>query len=272
MTPLRLHAVAGLPRSGSTLLCNLLNQHPEVYASSTSALCPSLANEVHFSSSLAEVKSDLAHDREGTEARAIRVLRGKCEAWYEGQEKRVVADKSRGWNFNALLLEHLYPEAKILVVVRDLRHVLASIERQHRATVAFDESRSVEEKTVAGRMARAIDPSGVVGRPLIGIQDLVQRKAKNCFFLRYEDLTTNPAEYLRSVTTLLKVSPFEFDTKNVVNVATDLDALYLNKFPHEGSGEVRESTSGWDDVLPADIAHNVKSHFQWFYSRFGYMS
>ena len=34
----RLYFVAGLPRSGSTLLCNILMQNPAIYASATSGI------------------------------------------------------------------------------------------------------------------------------------------------------------------------------------------------------------------------------------------
>ena len=39
----QIHFITGLPRSGSTLLCNVLNQNPEFYAGSTSPL-PALVN------------------------------------------------------------------------------------------------------------------------------------------------------------------------------------------------------------------------------------
>ena len=33
-----IHMIAGLPRSGSTLLCNILNQNPRFHATSTSGI------------------------------------------------------------------------------------------------------------------------------------------------------------------------------------------------------------------------------------------
>ena len=34
----QIHFISGLPRSGSTLLCNILNQNPEFHATSTSGI------------------------------------------------------------------------------------------------------------------------------------------------------------------------------------------------------------------------------------------
>ena len=47
--------LAGLPRSGSTVLSALLNQHPEVHTSATSGLCEVMFKTFHaWKGSLAE--------------------------------------------------------------------------------------------------------------------------------------------------------------------------------------------------------------------------
>lgn len=38
MTDKIIHLMAGLPRSGSTLMCNILNQNPRFHATSTSGI------------------------------------------------------------------------------------------------------------------------------------------------------------------------------------------------------------------------------------------
>jgi sulfotransferase len=40
----KLHLIAGLPRSGSTLLCNILNMNPNFYATPTSPLIDVIRN------------------------------------------------------------------------------------------------------------------------------------------------------------------------------------------------------------------------------------
>ena len=57
------NVVCGLPRSGSTLLCNLLNQNPEVYASSTSIVPVILGSTSNIISNSPEFKSLLIRNR-----------------------------------------------------------------------------------------------------------------------------------------------------------------------------------------------------------------
>jgi hypothetical protein len=57
----------------------------------------------------------------------------------------------------------------------------------------------------------------------------------------------------------------------VVNQATDLDALYLNKFPHDGSGQVADKNpDGWRAFVPPEIERMILQRFAGFYSAFGY--
>ena len=59
----KINVICGLPRSGSTLLCNILNQNPDFHASSTSPLAQTLGALSQFLSTSPEVKSDLYNDR-----------------------------------------------------------------------------------------------------------------------------------------------------------------------------------------------------------------
>ncbi len=94
-----MHVITGLPRSGSTLLCNILNQNPRFFAGSTSPLPTLLANIISTWSTQIEITSDLLHDREAAQARMLRAMREFCNAWYSDKvnETPVIFDKSRHW-------------------------------------------------------------------------------------------------------------------------------------------------------------------------------
>jgi hypothetical protein len=60
------------------------------------------------------------------------------------------------------------------------------------------------------------------------------------------------------------------DIEGIVNVSTDVDALYLNKFPHEGSGAVKPPSATWRDYLTPEVAANCVSGFPLFMATFAY--
>ena len=125
----RVHFVAGLPRSGSTLLLNILGQNPRFRVGSTSGIMDVMFGVRNNWDKLIEFRA--SPNPEGK----LRVLRGILESYYADSELPVVFDKCRGWISTGMLEMAetvLGRNVKILVPVRDLREVLASFEKLHR--------------------------------------------------------------------------------------------------------------------------------------------
>jgi sulfotransferase len=250
------------------LLCNVLNQNPRFHASSTSCVAQTISAASAFLSQQDEMKSALAHDKEGTERRVVATLRGMMESWYSETIEPVVFDKSRAWNHNALLLEQLYPDAKLVIVVRDLRAVFASIEKQHRKNPAL----MVGARTVAQKAATMFErPGGMIGGPICGIEDILRRSPDNIVLIKYESLVANPKIVLRNLYNDIGEEWFDHDLDNVESVAIELDALWLNKYPHEGSGKIEARDEQWSDWISPDIASGIMQQFSAFNGAFGYV-
>ena len=83
------NVICGLPRSGSTLLCNVLNQNPEIYASSTS-IVPVLINSItNLITNSAEVKGAYIRNANETQNLIDRTLRGIINNWYQDRNARL---------------------------------------------------------------------------------------------------------------------------------------------------------------------------------------
>lgn len=265
----RFHAIGGVPRSGSTLLCNVLNQNPRFFASSTSFIGQAVARLSAFLSAQPEMKSALAHDRDEAERCLVASLRGTIEGWYsEKTSKPVVFDKSRPWNHSALILEQLFPDAKLIIVVRDLRAVFASIEKQHRKNPSL----SFVPGTTVAQAAHTMfsRQNGMIGTAVSGIEDILRRSPDNVVLVKYESLVANPEIVLRNLYDSLGEQWFDHDLDCVESVATDLDALWLNKFPHKGSGKVEPGDDKWSDWIAPDIASGIMKSFGAYNGAFGY--
>ena len=261
-----MHVITGLPRSGSTLLCNILNQNPNFWASSTSILPQLWGNMISNWSNSVEIKGALSLDRSGTEDRLRRSLKAFCDSWhFRDDGRKIVFDKSRGWLHNILSLREVYPDSKIIITVRDLRSIFSSVEKQHRKTALLDDSRSSKEKTIYDRADKMFSDKGLIGGPLSGIEDVLRRRLDNIYWVKYEEFSKSPELIMHQLYLYLEETPFTHDFDNVINTATDPDAYYNFKFPHRGEGKVVPvAEDDWKDFIIPELASKIMNSHPYF--------
>ena len=265
------HAVSGLPRSGSTLLCNLLNQNPAFHASSTSPMAATFEGIHRFWSGSSEVRSDLARDKEATQERLRRTSQAMLEGWYADHEEPVIFDKGRGWATIADAMVSVIPRFKIILCVRDPRDVFASIESKHQEFPIFTPE-PAHPSTLYQRANQMFSPQGLIGGPMTQAEDLARRQHPAVIPVLFEKLTEDPESTLKRVYAHLEIEYYpEHDFENVEDSATDLDALYLNKYPHHHeTGHVQKPSTNWMHSVPMDIASAILERYPTFCKTFGY--
>jgi len=220
--------VCGLPRSGSTLLCNILAQNSAFYATATSGLIGMLVSVRNAWDATAPMQ---AMPREASEEAKLRVLRAMLGAYYPEQAPEHVFDKSRVWLGYPELLEWLLGERpKFIVTVRDLDEVLASIEQRWRATAARRMPPFVNERPVAAfsaleRVSQYLDSAaGVVGVPMNMIRDALARGYGDCMhFVEFDQLTDNPKRAMQGLYEWLELDYYDHDFDNVEQVTVEDD-------------------------------------------------
>ena len=114
--------ISGLPRSGSTLLSNLLKQNPNFYADISSPVSHLLQESIHI---MNNSQSSVNIDNQRRES----VLKSIVTGYYNQIDKNVIFDTSRDWTSKTSLLKSLYPYTKIICCVRDIVSILDSFER-----------------------------------------------------------------------------------------------------------------------------------------------
>lgn len=266
---MKLHALVGLPRAGSTLLANVLSQHPDIYVSGTSALSQAVDAVVTVLSGHAEIQADLANVP-GSYDRYRTALRQLAHGWYCDRTEAHVIDKGRGWITQRALLEQIEPGSTMIVTVRDPRDVIASIERKHRQTAIFH---SPVASTIYDAADLLMKQDGMVGGPMKWIEDVIRRAQPGVVWVRYEQFVTMPDVVVATIHKALGLDDadaFVHDFDGVENVATDLDALYRNKYPHDGSGRIKPSGQHWSDILDPQLAANIAGVFPFYMQTFGY--
>jgi sulfotransferase len=250
-----IHAISGLPRSGSSLLADLLDSHPDVYVSGTSALSPAVAAVGQVFTQTEEVQGELANDPEAIEHYRDAV-RGLIEGLYSHRSESVIVDKGRLWLQEWPRMLDLNPQAQLLVCVRDPRDVIASIERAHRATAIFGQSNGTEPliETTAARMSL----QGMVGGPCRYIEDLIRRQLPGITFIPYTQLIADHHGVLKRVSKALGLAEHDWPDE-VTERGRDNDGIHRGKFPHTTAGPVRSSGKDWREVIDPQTAAGIAS-------------
>jgi sulfotransferase len=138
---------SSMPRAGSTLLQNILAQNPQFYVTPTSGLL-----ELVFGARLNYTNNPEFKAQDGAQMKKafLAFNRAGMEAYFQAlTDKPYVLDKSRGWGVHFDLLSLIFDEEpKIICMVRDLRQILASMEKKFRENP--DKHRPIENHSNLG--------------------------------------------------------------------------------------------------------------------------
>ena len=264
-----IHFVGGLPRSGSTLLCNILNQNPRVYASGTSPLPQILIGTKESWGKSLDVQSQIDAEKDHYFKRFENILRAIIQGWYQEKEEPVIFDKCRIWNAQYLLLKRLYEQPKMILCVRDLRSVFASIEKHNLDSLLYGE---MLQLTLTGKIKEVFQPTGVIGNQLMFIMDLYERGLLDeLFVLKYEVFTREPQKTLDGLYEFLGEDKFNHDFDNIVRTTFEDDSVYRYNYPHRGEGKLTPSKEqDWLDVISEKVAGVIRQQHKMFFKIFDY--
>lgn len=262
-----------MPRSGSELLQVILHQNPDIYASATSPLL-----EFQFAArqnmGLPEVRSQPPALMESA---FISMCEGMARSYYQRiTDRPVVCDKNRGWSHYYEWVDRWNPAPKMLCLVRDLRDIVASLERIYRNTrhLPFgpDNPAEISGMTVEQRAQYWLNTQPV-GLALARTADLFQRGvAKQIHFVRYEDLCNHPEDTLSDCYGYLDLPVFVGHNFSTLSKEVAEDHSYFGPYgDHSVASELRPAKSNaWADVLPKPVASAIRKEFDWYFDAFRY--
>jgi sulfotransferase len=264
---------SSFPRAGSTLLQNILAQNPAFYVTPTSGLL-----ELVFGARLNYTNSPEFKAQDGATMKKafLAFSRAGMQAYFEAlTDKPYVVDKSRGWGVHYDLLEMIHgEEPKIICMVRDLRAILSSLEKKFRQNP--DKYRPVENHsnlsgTTTLKRAHLSLQSAPVGLALDRLIEVHQRGwAKKILFLRFEDLTAQPAATLQKVYQYLGVPDYTHNFDKVLQVTEEDDKIFGVPGLHEIRPKVEPLQNDYLDILGRDVVRHLQQNYTWYFQLFGY--
>jgi len=266
---MKLVCVAGLPRSGSTLLCQLLGEHPEIYCEGhSSPLCNSLLATRRFISDDQFLLSQLDIQFDTTYKHLHSAMRGFLHGWYANCGKPVVVDKNRAWLHCIEMLMHMEPEARVLVAIRELGQVYGSVESQHQKTILMDFIDHLADFDRFGRADQLFAKDKSIGAPLssiMAVQDLPKPVKDHIYFVKFEDLVAATAQTTSQIFAWLGVSPFSIDTAHLKVHPHESDSHYRFKYLHKQQASIVPPKR---HEIPPRIQNLIMKACGWYYDMF----
>lgn len=238
----KIHTIAGLPRAGSTLLCQILNSNPEFHVTPTSAVLDVLkALRSQFSSNLTFRAQNrmLIYDnfREG--------MKGFLNGFFYDTD--VAFDKNRAWPANLKLIDTVLgnEDTKVIWCYRDPVEIVCSIEAQYQKTFLLE---NMDESSAPGmfstlerRISTYTAPEGLIGFPIEALKDSLEMGyGDRILFVKYFELTNEPKATLERIHDFIGEKRYDYDFSNIKQTTWEFDGVYNYKFPHViKEGEIR---------------------------------
>ncbi len=250
----KIYFVAGLPRSGSTLLMNILGQNPSFYVTPTSGILDVLVQTRNAWDKSSAFRILM---RDESELIKRNVMRSILQAYFAHTDKPFCFDKNRNW------MEYLEMAAalvdgpqnlRVLISVRDLRDIVASFEKLYRKTSALSQipqeaGDPVTMKTAVGRLNVFIDNRQPVGRAFNAVRDAVTRGwRKQMHFVEYGALTNAPKKTMDEIYEFLGQEPFNHDFDHVEQTTFEDDSVHGFKDLHTIRQRVAPQKPQWPEV------------------------
>ncbi|MFA5763708.1 MAG: sulfotransferase [archaeon] len=261
--------LTGLPRSGSTLLCNLLAMHPDITSTPSSPLNQIIQNmKAHWSDD-PFLLAQLDNDYENTYKR----LKDSTKAFmdnYSNNDTKITVDKNRGWLANAEFVRHLCPQFKMIVCVRDLRTIFASIEKQHKKTMLLDFPDKMSPNDANARADALFANNGVIGGCIKSIENIqdIPNLMPHIFIFRFEDLMVRPQETMDKLFSWLRLESYKIDFNNIKQITFESDSYYRMKYPHTVKTKLEAPNTLETNPVSPRILQTIIAKFDWFYKQY----
>jgi len=263
---------SSLPRSGSTLLQNILAQNPDIYSTPTSPLADYVAvlREVYTNNPnvLAQDENEMKKAFQGMSNSAIQGFFAPIT------DRKYILDKSRAWIPNYDFLTFINGEQpKIICMVRDLRDVFASNEKNFRKNP--HKSRANFGLGDANTLPKRIDvwasSINFTGSAIEFLNDAIRTGVvNNILLIKYESLCLYPDKAMEKVYDYLQIPHFKHDFDNVSQFTHENDQIHGIFGQHTIRGRVEMIPSDASQILGKDVCDWIYNTYKWFYDYFGY--
>lgn len=264
---------SSLPRSGSTLLQNIMGQNPDFYVTPTSGLIELIYGARKNFSEAPEFKSipDKELLTKGFAAFCNQGIHAYASAM---TDKKYYLDKGRSWGIYYDWVKSFLPyEPKMICMVRDLRDIFCSMEKLFRRNPERDNGivnwMTMQNTTLAKRID-FYSTNVPLGIALDRLESVIQNgTAPNILFIKYENFCLRPDSEISRIYNFFEIPYFQHNYDNIPQITVEDDAPYaMSDHTIRNSLDMQQSDAL--RVLGHQVCDWIYQRYAWFYDYFKY--
>lgn len=261
------HFMAGLPRSGSTLLKSILDQNPNLH---TNPVSPVMELMYHTEEYFKKSEQYLAYEKPKN---AHKIIKSYIENYYYEREEDIIIDHCRSWPNNIERIKtYITPNPKIICPVRDILEILTSfidmIHRNSDQTSFIDEHLMEKGFTVDddNRCKYLMGDDGIVEQSLWSLsQAFIKNDTKHLLLVEYNDLVNTPEETFKRIYEFLELDYYSHDFMSIENTHREKEDQWSLKDMHHVRKKLQKTSKNPEEVLSSHILNKYSKLEYWKY-------
>jgi sulfotransferase len=262
------HFLAGLPRSGNTLLSSILNQNPNIYSSPLSPINGMLWD---YDQGLMRSENFL---KLSDAQPALNAGSNIIKNYYSNINKPIIIDREKVWGTPAnlnIIKKYITPTPKIIFTVRPVVEILASFINILSEDSYIDTSMRNDGWWYKNYLSKndnrcdyLMSPGGQIDKALFSINEIINSDNKNVFhIISYDEIVNEPENTLKGIYKFLKLPSYKHNFGNIVKLEKDNDEIVgLPTNLHEIRPKLSKVSKKPEDVL-SDYVLNKYSNIGW---------
>jgi sulfotransferase len=257
-----IHFISGLPRSGTTLLANILKQNPKIHSEAVSSLS-SIFGSINVNWNNIEASQEYPNYQA-----KIGVLKSILQGYYSHIDKPIVFDKDRSWIYLIPVVEEiLQKQVKIIVCVRNPAEIVTSFEKLRRENPLFVTRADHElrdSNSIASRAFYYSGPEGPLGKAHQGLKDAITMGYLDRFiFVDYNLFCGSPKAQTKRIYDFFELPSFEHDFKKIEQVEQYNDLAVGLPNLHKIKPELNKTTINCVKYIGLDLYEQYNREIFW---------
>ena len=262
---------SSLPRTGSTLLQNLIGQNPDFYVSPTSGLSNLILNNLQAFSTIKDFNK---YEDYGKAKQAFYNFckQGIFSFYSTFTSKPYILDKGKEWLIDLASISKIINDYKVIIMVRDLRDILASYEKMY-IKDPFHKYKWDQHDDPYLRIDQRFDhyiKLTPLLKSLLTIYNIVNSKFyNNVHIIRYEDLILNPENEIIKIYNYLEVPYFKHNFNRIEQITKENDNFHLFG-DHKIRPKLEPPLENYKTIIPDSVSNKLYDDHRWFFEEFNY--
>jgi sulfotransferase len=261
------HFLAGLPRSGNTLLSAIFNQNPEIYSTPLSPLPTYMFD---FANAYSTIEQSLRNEENKVKSETF--LSSFLDNYYKDVEKPVIIDREKAWGTPAnleIIKKFVNPKPKIIFTVRDILEIIASfikmdadyLKREVYQKNGFINNHRSQKDIICEHL---MSPLEDIDKSLLSLASAFYPENKGIFHIvEYRDLISKPEETMNGIYEFLEMPHYSHNFKKIEKLEKDNDEILgLPKNLHDIKKSLSKSSTD-TDILSDYIKHKYSNMEFW---------